>query len=72
MTTGVEAGNGPDEAKNISIWPAGKDIAECDPVVLRPGATIRLVFHPKLVVNKQDASQPVIGEFVYQRRKKGD
>lgn len=61
-----------ERVETVSVWPVGKEVAECEPVVLRSGPTTRLVFHPRLVVNKQNASQPVIGDFIYQRRKKND
>ena len=43
--------------------------AECDPIVLRETWTTRLVFKPTLVNNARDASAPVNGTFVHQRKR---
>ena len=41
-------------------------------MVLRPGATTRLVFKPLVVNNKQDRDKPVRGHLLWQKRKKSE
>jgi hypothetical protein len=51
------------------ITQTGRDSANVEPVVLRPGQTTRLVFKPQIVNNKQDENKPVKGHLLWQRRK---
>jgi hypothetical protein len=46
--------------------------AEADSIVLRVGATNRLVFHPTLVENAADPDAGVRGVFTYQRKGRND
>jgi len=52
-----------------SIIGRSRDSAEADPIVLRETATTRLVVKPLLVNNAQDASAPVKGCFIFQRKR---
>lgn len=56
----------------IRIRPIGNGAAECEPIVLREKDTVRLVFKPTLVQNKQEASMPICGAFIYQKKRKAD
>jgi hypothetical protein len=56
------------------MWINGKngESATVEPIVLREGETMRLVFKPTLVHNHQNDTQPVLGEFVYQKKRQND
>lgn len=56
----------------MHVYPQNSESALCDPIVLREGPMVRLVFKPTLVRNHQDASHPVSGDFVYQKKKRDD
>ena len=43
---------------------------ECEPIVLRESAQVRLVFAPMLFDNPHDPDACVKGTFVYQRKRK--
>jgi hypothetical protein len=53
---------------SFTVSPTSSASAVCDPIVLRESQTTRLVFQPVLVQNVHDATAPVNGTFVFQRR----
>ena len=57
---------------SMCVRPVSREAATCDMVILRQTSTTRLVFKPTLVVNKKDDSQPVLGEFIFQKKRAAD
>jgi Domain of unknown function (DUF4263) len=51
-----------------NLRPTSKHSAICDPIVLREGERVRLVFVPSLVDNPAHPKASVDGHFVYQRK----
>jgi hypothetical protein len=51
-----------------TIIPSSSDSADCDPIVLRETSITRLVFKPQLVNNARDASAPLRGTLIFQRK----
>lgn len=58
--------------KPIRITSTSAHTAEAEPIVLRDGLTVRLVFHPTLVANEKDPEAAVRGIFTYQRKGPND
>lgn len=55
----------------VKVTPTSRDTAEVDGIVLRSTTTTRLLFRAQLVNNKRDASAPVKGSFIFQRKTPG-
>ena len=54
----------------IELRSTSRSSAEAEPIVLRLKETVRLVFIPTVVENKQDPDACVKGTFVYQKKSK--
>src|SRR5580658_3502578 len=54
--------------KTFEIRSTSRSSAGCNPIVLREGDQVRLVFLPTLVENPGNPKASVDGQFVYQRK----
>lgn len=58
--------------KRIETRPTSRHTAVCNPIVLREGPHVRLVFVPTVVDNPADPNSCIDGQFVYQRKARND
>jgi hypothetical protein len=54
--------------KQFETRSTSRKTAECNPIVLRDGDQVRLVFSPTLVDNPENPKASVDGHFIYQRK----
>jgi len=58
--------------KEIQIRSTSRSSAMSNPIVLREGAQVRLVFIPAIVDNRANPNACVDGQFIYQKKVRGD
>lgn len=59
-------------SKQIETRATSRRTAICNPIVLREGAQVRLVFVPTIVDNLEDPNSCIDGQFVYERKARSE